>query len=139
MQTGLNKMKSYWMSQYVGSHNNILIKKLERLLGISALDKQIERIILDGKKIEQADFFIEHEVDDWVGLVYGLIELSGRLSMDVNLHGDMSSEINGVIDISKSTGSLDRPSGLLTIQWQIKRDQNYRRLSYLSRDQKQMW
>lgn len=138
----MEKLKSYWTTEYVGAHTNILIKKLERALNISALDKQTERVILNGNKIEKADFFVEHNAEDWIELVYRMIELSGKLSRDIQLCGDATSYLYGTIDISdasKSMGSLQVPSGLLAVYWQIRLDQTYPRSQYLAKSQKPMW
>ena len=131
-------MKSYWTAEYVGSHTNIFIKKLERALNVSALDKEVERVILNGNKIEKADFFIEHKVKDWMELVYRTIELSGKLSRDIQLFGDVASDLSGTIDFSKSSGSIQIPAGLFAVRWQVRLDQTYQRLKYLTKDQKQM-
>lgn len=118
-------MKSYWSIWCEGATSNVLVKKLERLLGAHALEPETERIILDGKKLEVVDFFLDHPCDDWSALVADVLRVSSRFTprwsiciatgrISAEWDREQSQEIPGISGVSRAS-------------WQVLGNQDYTR------------
>ena len=131
-------MQSYWNIEYVGSHTNIFIKKLERQLKIKAIDIECERVVYDGKKLEYADFYVNHDQESWEQLVVEMLKLSNKPCHSWHITGELGEIFSASLDVEESMYDPKVPSGLVKVSWSLNRSQVYSRFKYLN-NHKNMW
>jgi len=130
-------MKSYWSIWCEGATCKVQVKKLERLLGVQAIEPETERIILDGKKFEVVDFFLDHPCGDWSALVAEVIRVSSHLSPRWSI-------CIGTADISatwppEQSDEIAGISGITRASWQVRASQEYLRQKLLGATGTNMW
>ena len=126
-------MFSFWDVRYVGSHTNVFIKKLQRVLSIRASDIERERFVADSKKYERSTFLVPHDLDDWPSLVSECLSLSNLVSWKWSVILDLLDDDKRVFAQlhSESDGPIlfyDKvPAGLYSLSWELRSDQVYER------------
>lgn len=130
-------MKSYWTIWCEGAASRLLVKKLERLLDAQAIAPETERVVLNGKKFEVVDFFLDHSCDEWSALVAEVLRLASHVTPQwtVTIGGG---EVRAVWDRGHShqTSGL---SGVSQASWQVRGDQDYTRQKLTGAAGKSMW
>ena len=130
-------MKSYWSIACEGTRSGILIKKFERVLCIKVMEPETERVILDNKKLEVVDFFIDNpSVSNWNDLVMDILKNSAKLSSRWSIC-IADENLSGLYDPQKNheTASI---SGLYKATWHILNSQAYTRVKLLG-NRANMW
>lgn len=130
-------MKSYWSIWCEGATSKVQVKKLERLVGSQALEPETERIILDGKKMEVVDFYLDHPCDNWSALVTEVLRVSSRLSPRWSIcigSGDISAAWP-----PEQSDEVPGISGITRVSWQVRDSQDYVRQKLRGATGKNMW
>ena len=122
-------MRSLWSVTYVGAHTATTVKKLQRLLQAQALEQDKERFVFNDENVERAVFFIEHEVNDWAGLVLDLIKKTSMLASTWQMRGETEQELSAIVRSDRTTQAFKQglPEGLREVSWSARPDQTYLR------------
>jgi hypothetical protein len=120
-------MRSFWTVSHVGAHTATTLKKLERLLGIKALDVQRERYVWEGENLERAAFFVEHGPLAWEALVVSLMQKTSLLASAWQTSGDATHTLCARVLASDTRSQFwsGVPSGLREISWEARVDQQF--------------
>lgn len=120
-------MRSLWSITYVGAHTATTIKKVERLLDITALDIVRERYIWNAEKVERATFFVEHDASEWPVTVVALLRCTALLAMKWETRGDAVQALSVTVSLECANSQFKDgiPSGLVDVSWELRADQTY--------------
>ncbi len=129
----MQTLHSFWHLTLEGPQHGVLLRKLERLAGFTALDPSVERILWEGRKEAHATFMVAHTVASTQDAQAALLELSWRLSPTWRITragGDLEGEW------SESAVGPTHPfeliiGGCRSIRWQLHASQAYTRPAFL--------
>lgn len=131
-------MKSYWSIVCSGSSSKIVIKKLERVLHLKVVVEKTQRVIMDDRKFEAVDFFIDNSsIDNWNDFVAHILKLSSRLSSRWSICIGNEDLVGSYDPFGKN--QISTISGLSSATWQISNNQEWRRGGVFSGDGLDMW
>jgi hypothetical protein len=112
---------SSWCLICAGPHHGVMVKKLERLAGIKALQLEQDRLVLGGEKLERSVFRLRHAAQSWPELVLEVLGIARRIHpvWKMTLGPDVLAGETGA-DVEGSGVKHQMPlTGLRVLGWQI--------------------
>lgn len=126
-------MKSHWIIIFKGKAPKTFIKKFEKFLGTSLIDIKIrEDYIVDKINYFYLDCFIEHLVNNSQDAQESILKSITKISAQWDIvFLDGYKQIQGSINIphreTHGGYDIDGPSGIHSISWTFKENQEYLR------------
>lgn len=120
-------MRSLWTITYAGSHTATTVKKLTRLLSVTAEDIQRERYVLNDERIERAAFLVDHGDIEWAAMLVELLQKTARVAYRWQCNGDATTVLSGSVTRDDLATEFHQglPAGLKEIGWVVRTSQLY--------------
>jgi len=118
----------------MGPHHGVVLKKLERLGNLKALEVDRERFLVDGVKVEHTSFCVRHAVNTWPELVVALMRCAQLICPAWQMVLASERLMAGIGDVvSGYHEAYACPvAGLRSVHWDVNQSQVYRRISWLN-------